>query len=150
MFWGPISQVVVLKIGAQDVVSKPFTPLEKTGSCKFLPNCVSLAARVGVMVRLCLSLFTCFSVVFFSFAQWCRSHSVSGFISEGVVPSCSCRFGVSVGGGEFSIFLHRHLEPELDDLFFALKFKKFVIPILLRLFESIEKYKDTIAIHSPT
>lgn len=58
-------------------------------------------------------------------------------------PLCSCRFDVSVGEGEFSIFLHHQLEPELGDRFFALKCKKFVIPILLRLFESIKKYGNS-------
>ena len=36
VFWGPIPQVEVLKVGTLDVGFKPFSPQGEAGSCEFL------------------------------------------------------------------------------------------------------------------
>ena len=43
----------------------------------------------------------------------CTSHSATfRVLSEEIVLQVTCRFTVSLGGGEFRIFLHLHLEPK--------------------------------------
>ena len=67
------------------------------------------APEVGFLVRPHLCLFYLSDVVLLS---WWRSHSASFQVFFTINWSmCSCRFGVSVGRGEFRILLHHHLEP---------------------------------------
>lgn len=42
VFWGTVTQMEVLKFGALNVGSKPFTPQEEAGSCKFPLDCMLL------------------------------------------------------------------------------------------------------------
>ena len=48
MFGRPISQVIVLKVGAPDVGSKFFTPQGEAGSCEYPLGCVSPGWRWGL------------------------------------------------------------------------------------------------------
>ena len=58
-----------------------------------------------------LPILMCF---FFLICSLCRSHLSRFLVSfRGNCSICSCRFGVSVGGDEFRIHLHHHLELEL-------------------------------------
>lgn len=141
MFWGPISQVVVLKLGHG--MWGPLHLWKKLGAVNSLPV-VFHCSRYGFMAKLCLSLFYLFwCVFFFLICPTCRK-SLSFQISFwGICSPFSCRFGVHMGRGEFSTFPHHNLEPEPDDLSFALKFKKFVITIPLRLFKTIGKYGNS-------
>lgn len=60
LFWGLISQVCVIKIGVPSVGLEPFAPLD----FECLLGCGSPCQEWGFMARLCLSLLTCFDVVF--------------------------------------------------------------------------------------
>ena len=58
---------------------------------------------VGFMARVCLSLSYVFPYGYFLICLMCRSLSASFWISfRGNHSVCSCTFGVSVGGGEFT------------------------------------------------
>lgn len=71
MFWGPISQVEVLNVGALDIKSKPLFPQTVAGSSEFLSNCVTVLG-VEFMARWCLSFFNPFQCGFFSFIWYVR------------------------------------------------------------------------------
>ena len=47
----------------------------------------------------------------------CSASFSEVFVFGGKCSTCGCRFGMSVGGGEFRIFLHCHPAPEPALLF---------------------------------
>lgn len=91
MFWGPISQVVVLKLGHR--IWGPSLLWKNLGAVNSLPV-VFCCSRYGFRAKLCLSLFYLFwCVFFFLICPICRSHSVSRFLSEGFVPHLAVDLG---------------------------------------------------------
>lgn len=93
-FWGPVSQVKVLKVGAPDMGSKTLAPQGEAQSCVFPPGSVFLgkgrgswqdrisASDVGIQCGLFLA---------------CLTHHLASFwiSSRGNSSICTCRFGVS-------------------------------------------------------
>lgn len=78
--------------------------------CLWDPSWVWVSVQeVGVLVRLYLCLSNLSGVVLLSTWRNCSTSFQALFI--GNWSMCSCRFGVSVGGAEFRIFLLCHLEP---------------------------------------
>ena len=111
VFWGPILQVEVLNVGMLIVESKPFVPQEEAGS--YITQLYVAVPAVRFMERVCLRLFYRFLCGYFLICPMCRSHSVSFWVS--FRENCSiwsCRFSMSVGGGELRSFLCHHLGPE--------------------------------------
>ena len=108
--WGPVSQVEFLIIGMLDVGSNPFTPLGEAGSCEFPSNCTLLCQRWGYS-KIVSQSFYLFQCGFFLICLMCWSHSASLQIScRGHCSMCSCRSGVSMGGGELRSLLCGHLQ----------------------------------------
>lgn len=56
---------------------------------------------------------------YLDFAVCCEGGAQLVFrsFSKGIYSICNCRFSVSVGRGEFRIFLHHHLEPSSNNSF---------------------------------
>lgn len=87
MFWGPVPQVEVLKVGMLDVEFKCFTLQVEAGSFDFLPE--FMIAGVGAMARFCLSLsyplhYVCLFVCFICLMY--RSHLIFfELLSEGII-----------------------------------------------------------------
>lgn len=110
MFWGPTSQVGVLKSRALDVQSKPFPPQGEGGSWGFPPNCVLLVLGVGFMARVCLSLSHSLRCEYFFICQICGSHSVCAWISfRGNCSIYSHIFVMSIGEMELRRLLNYYL-----------------------------------------
>lgn len=53
------------------------------------------------------------AVFFFLICQMCSCHSAALRFLRGNCSMCSCGLGMSMGVGEFRIFLYYHLEPEV-------------------------------------
>lgn len=83
-----------------DVGSKSFTPQGETGNCGFLLNCTLLCQEWGLW-QACVSAFLPISMWVFLFTQCAGVIRGNSFREDSFM--CSCRFGVSVGGGVFSI-----------------------------------------------
>lgn len=79
MFWKPISQVEVLKVGRQDVGSKAFASHGDTGSCEFPSGCVLLYQGWWLWQDCVSSSTISFSVGFF------LVFLISGFLSERII-----------------------------------------------------------------
>ena len=90
MFWGPVTEVEVLKVEVQRWGSKSFASQRESGhSTEFPPGCGSLCLGMGFMVRLCLSLFYPFPwMVFVSVPLMCWSQSASFWISVRKISLC--------------------------------------------------------------
>ena len=96
MFWGPVTEVEVLKAEVQRWGSKSFASQRESGhSAEFPPGCGSLCPGMGFMVRLCLSLFYPFPwMVFVSVPLMCWSQSASFWISlQRNCSVCDCKLG---------------------------------------------------------
>lgn len=66
------------------------------------------------MARLCFSLCYLYRCsFFFLICQMCSCHSAALRFLRGNCSMCSCGLGMSMGVGEFRIFLYYHLEPEV-------------------------------------
>ena len=125
MFWGLIYQVPVFKVGVPDVGYDPFTPQGLALSFEFSstygssPFCGLPQWRWSLWWDYVSDFPTWFSVVFLSFA-WCEE--VTPFVFRvflrGNCSTYRSRFGVSVGGSEFRIFLRCNLQPESRLLMF--------------------------------
>lgn len=74
----------------------PDLSLLEAGSCESSPDCV-LMCGAGFMAGVCVSTFPAFS----------QCVSVAQLVSM-----CTCRFGVSVGAGEYRNPVGLHLRPE--------------------------------------
>ena len=66
-------------------------------------------------MRQCLCLSYPSQCISFIFGYGGAIHLVIRYFSEENYSICSCKFVVSMGGGEFMVFLHCHLEPLLWD-----------------------------------
>lgn len=87
MFWKPIPQVEVLKVGVLDFGSKPFTPQGRAGSWELPFNCMALG-QGWVLWQKCIATYPIhFDVGLFSFTQCVRvTQLVPGFVSEATAP----------------------------------------------------------------
>lgn len=111
IFCGLVSQVYVLKVEMPYVVLKPFAPQGEALEFEFPPSSRSLCQGWGLWQDY---------VPAFPTSLWVSSQlpnvqlSLSqplGFFKEAINCSiCSYRLSVSVGGGEFRVFLSCHLE----------------------------------------
>lgn len=104
---------IQVKSWMADVGLKPFSPQGKDCDCELPPDYVSLHQGWGLWWNCVLVSPSCFSVGFFLFI-WCIgvTQIIIFLILRGNCLIHSCKFGVSVGGAEFGILLHHHLELE--------------------------------------
>lgn len=113
VFWWPVSEVEVLKVGALDVRFKTFTFQGEDGSCKFPPCCMSPCRRWGLPQDYLVSASPTYFDVGFFLIPTCRSCSASFWISFRENYSIwSCRLIISMGEGKFKSLLCHHLELE--------------------------------------
>lgn len=107
-FGGLVSPVQVLRVGVPSMEHKPLTSQEKISYSGISPNCRSLHLRQGVYLPLLPVLMLSFYPLLW---RPCSSSFQVSFRENDFI--CNCRFVVSVGGGQFIIFL-RHFEPQLS------------------------------------
>lgn len=105
----------VLKVRVPDVGFKPFCPQGEGPGFEFLPHCGSLHQGWSLFLNCVLASLTLFNVGFLSFAECVEVTQLvfrffAFFFPRGTSSICSCRYSVSVGGGEFRIFLRHHQE----------------------------------------
>ena len=112
MFWLLISQMQVLKVEVPNVGCTSFTSQGEAPVliCLLI---VGQCSRGGNYGKMCLGHSYLLWCDFFLICPVCRYHSASFYICfRGSCSIFSCRFDVSMGGGEHRTFLHHHLEWE--------------------------------------
>ena len=108
MFWGFVSQVLVLKVAVLHVVFKPFAPQVEAPGFEFPPGCGSLPQERVYSVIVSQPLLPTLMWVF-SYLH----NAVFRIFPRGSCSILSHRFTVSTEGGKPRTLLHCHLQLEL-------------------------------------
>lgn len=109
-FWGLISLVQVLRVGVSGVGHKLTVPPGETLNYDIPPPFVGYHAGVHVLARLHLCLSYLSQCGLFILCYGVAVKLVFRSFSKNPCAMCSCGFGVSIGRGEFRVFLCHYVE----------------------------------------